>query len=854
MGGLPVSDARFLEALVAAAMASPCPQWAVEVETGLCLFLNPAAEDWLRTSRLQLPDEAAILRAIERAHAERGTPMMLTQDLAAGPELLRREWLRRRSDVPARRDSDWYEVIALRVTTPDGEMVLRRARAVADIEVSLAHGGDLRETLAAAVGLETPAGVALGRVDREDGLARWTYRDGLFETLRVDAPAAETLRRGGMAPFDTLLLRAAMLQAQAATWTLMLPEPQGPAQQPWLLSLRPRPSPAAGEPAPVLAQLHALPASRGELDAAGRTAAPLPGLAQFQCRADGSFTYLSEGWRALTGVPVDHALGRCLTDFCAAPLSRDGLALLAPVLVDGAAGCRHEWPFPRADGELRWLELRLWPDSADARRFSGTLADITERYRAQRFRQIMETALEHTVNGVVITDATQRGNPIVHVNGGFSAISGYSAAEVLGRNCNFMQGDLRDQPEVEAMRRAIARQEALTVVVRNFRKDGTPFWNQVELSPVQEPLTGLVTHFIGLQTDVTLKRQAEDANVLRALELERVFRGSPFGMVTFDATGRVRLLSPAFLKLLALPGTRLMGATQAELVAALSQALGVADTPLAWPEADAHVRWELPGEPVRILDVSLFHLGKVTGEQIAFFRDVTAEQTESATKSQFLAMAAHELRTPMGSICGFTELLLMRNYSREEARPMLETVLRQAMRLSTLLNDLLDLSQMDAMGAHAFPVGPVGLEGVMQRAVQVAVMPGSGRSIEVQLPPGSPRVQGNATKLEQVLINLLSNAIKYSPGGGVVRLRAEADAASGACRIAVSDTGLGLSEAHRARLFTRFFRADPSGPIPGTGLGLVIVKELVERMGGHIDVESELGVGTTFILTLRLSP
>ena len=174
-----------------------------------------------------------------------------------------------------------------------------------------------------------------------------------------------------------------------------------------------------------------------------------------------------------------------------------------------------------------------------------------------------------------------------------------------------------------------------------------------------------------------------------------------------------------------------------------------------------------------------------------------------------------------------------------------------AVRLPALLNDLLDLSQMDTVGAHAFPLGPVDLGEVMQRAVQVVLVPGGGREIRVTAPPAATWVRGHGAKLEQVLINLLSNALKYSPDGGPVTLAA-ASTAQGIA-VAVTDQGLGLTEDQQAKLFTRFFRADPSGPIPGTGLGLVIVKELVERMGGRVEVRSRPGEGSTFTVHLCLA-
>ena len=470
------------------------------------------------------------------------------------------------------------------------------------------------------------------------------------------------------------------------------------------------------------------------------------------------------------------------------------------------------------------------------------------------YERIVSQALAHTVNGVVITDATQAHHPIVHVNAGFCRLTGYEPCEVIGRNCNFLQGPERQQPEVAHMRAAIAAGQPLTVVIKNFRKDGSPFWNQVELSPVRDEATGRITHFFALQTDVTLKRQAERANVLRAIELERMFRGGPLGMVMLDDDARVSLVTPALWRLVGVPAQPVQGMTLDEFGHHLAQAAGQGAESRPWPVGPAHQRWDVmrDGQP-QSLDVSGFELGTLTNERIIVIRDVTQEEADQTTRSQFLATAAHELRTPMGSICGFTELLLMRSYGPDKARPLLETILRQAMRLSALLNDLLDLSQMDALGSQAFKNTPVALAEVMSSSVQVARPPGGARNVSLQLPEADVQVMGHPRKLEQVLINLLSNAFKYSPEGGDVALRADVDLPAGQAHISVTDQGLGLSSEHQARLFTRFFRADPTGPIPGTGLGLVIVKELIERMGGHIAVHSQLGKGSTFTISLQLS-
>lgn len=464
---------------------------------------------------------------------------------------------------------------------------------------------------------------------------------------------------------------------------------------------------------------------------------------------------------------------------------------------------------------------------------------------------IVRRALEQTVNGVVVSDATQPGNPIVYVNGGFTRLTGYPFAEVLGRSCNFLQGQEREQAGVRRLREAIARGEDAIVVVRNYRRDGSLFWNRVELSPVRDTVTGAVTHFFALQTDVTLEREAEEAAQVRAVGLERAIGAHPLGLIALDDQDRVQLFSPACTDLLGLAADEALGLDTAALTDRIAQDGNASTARLAWPTPPDKTLWELHAPQHRVIEVSASPLGALTGQRLVLLRDVTEQRAQQATRDHFLATAAHELRTPLGSIRGFTELLLMRRYSAEESRPLLETVLKQSLRLSGMLDDLLDLAQLDERGGEAFALSAVDLLPVVRQAADVIELPGQKHCLQLALPREPVRVLGHGARLEQVLINLLSNAVKYSPDGGTITCRVQAADADGLCRLSVSDQGLGLSEQDQARLFTRFFRANPGGPIPGTGLGLCIVKEMVDRMGGRIAVASRLGEGTTFTLFLQ---
>ncbi len=220
------------------------------------------------------------------------------------------------------------------------------------------------------------------------------------------------------------------------------------------------------------------------------------------------------------------------------------------------------------------------------------------------------------------------------------------------------------------------------------------------------------------------------------------------------------------------------------------------------------------------------------------------------TRSNFLSMAAHELRSPMTSVAGFSELLLKRDTSLEQQRDWLRVINEESRRMTGLLEELLDVSQMER-GKLEFRDEELDLPQAVKEALDSLGEPLVGHRIVVDVPNGLPPARGDQGKLVQMLVNLMSNAVKYSPSGGEVRVAAS-PLADGTVRIAVSDQGMGVPESARERLFSPFYRVESDGTkrIPGTGLGLYIVKSLVETMGGNVSLDSVVGQGSTFSLTL----
>ena len=245
----------------------------------------------------------------------------------------------------------------------------------------------------------------------------------------------------------------------------------------------------------------------------------------------------------------------------------------------------------------------------------------------------------------------------------------------------------------------------------------------------------------------------------------------------------------------------------------------------------------------------LTHAFNRMAERLEASRRELEEQNEKLresehAKSELVSIVAHELRTPLASVLGFTSILLQREVTDEQRREYLAIIEAQARRLGALVNDFLDVQHLEE-GKLSIAKELVDIGSVVREQSELFAGQSPKHLLDVSLPPTPLPVRGDSNRLAQVVANLLSNAIKYSPEGGVVRVAGKRT--DSVVRVSIQDEGVGIPPELQREIFGKFVRGHATANgIEGSGLGLAISRSLVEAHGGSIDFESTKGRGSTF--------
>lgn len=471
----------------------------------------------------------------------------------------------------------------------------------------------------------------------------------------------------------------------------------------------------------------------------------------------------------------------------------------------------------------------------------------------------------------------QPDNPIIYCNKAFEKMSGYSHNEIIGHNCRFLQAQDRLQEEREIIKNAIQKGEECKVEIRNYRKNGTLFWNELLISPVINS-DNQVTNFIGVQNDITERKKAEtelreekasvEKKILERTKelhdneafLSSIIQTVRESLLVLDANYNVISANNHFLNSFKVTQEDTVGRLLFELgnhqwdIEALKILL-TKILPTNNPVIDFEVEHDFPYIGKKIMLVNAFRIefeGQYKDRILIAIEDITDKKEIDRRKDDFLSIASHELKTPLTTIKGLVQLL-QRMAPEDSPEKYLATLDKTAVyvdRLNNLISELLDTSRIQS-GNIEIHKEPFDIDKLVQDTVENMSLATPDYEIDVNSNTGAV-IYGDELQISQVVNNLISNAIKYSPNSR--RIEVYCHRVGNYVKISVTDFGMGISQQDQSKIFERFFRArDIQKKFPGMGIGLYICQEIIASHSGTIWVESEIGVGSTFNFTLPIT-
>ncbi len=529
----------------------------------------------------------------------------------------------------------------------------------------------------------------------------------------------------------------------------------------------------------------------------------------------------------------------------------------------------------RADGTEIWVDTTIAPYEIDGRRvLLCAWRDLTRVKQAQQALEAREQLYRSLANGVSAliwrSDANDR---TTFYNESWLRFTGRRLEDELGDGwleCVPEEDQARCQP---VWKDAVSRHAPFCVEFRLRRADGVYRWMQEDGSPVFDE-QGRFAGYIGTCIDITERRVAEE-ELKRSEEIQQaIFHAQPAAVVLRDLAGRILRINAAGLELFGLPSLSQRegdGILAQELIAPEDHAAVEALRKKVLGGESGHLRFTLirrDGQrvPVESHGVPLMVGTKVAGA-VSVTRDITAEvaaeksrvekevaEAASRAKTDFLARMSHELRTPLSAMLGFARLMeqdLDAN-DRDTQAQRLQTIQVAGWHLLELINDVLSITRIES-GSLELQPEDLALAEIVQACLPIVETAAQEHSLKFDVViDAAACVRADATRLRQVITNLLSNAVKYNRDGGRIELRTRQ--ADGLSWLDVTDTGQGLTTAQLAHLFEPFNRlgAERSN-VSGTGIGLLITRQLVLAMGGRIEVESEPDAGSTFSIGLPVA-
>jgi two-component system, OmpR family, phosphate regulon sensor histidine kinase PhoR len=444
---------------------------------------------------------------------------------------------------------------------------------------------------------------------------------------------------------------------------------------------------------------------------------------------------------------------------------------------------------------------------------------------------------------------------VTYVSPSITPIMGYTPEKIVGKHALVLvHPDDLDRMQILFQGIFQSPGKSLRAKYRLRCQDGSWRWFEgVGTNLLDDPQAGAI---VGNFRDITERKRTEEALQEEGQRFRMIWEAASDAMALSDAQGRVLAANAAFYQLYGYKPEEVLGNTFAIIFSKEQQAWAETQYKIVFEGERGNVPIESSIQRAdgtqRIVETSydfLVHDGKRIA-MISIIRDITERKELESRRDDFISMASHELKTPLTSLKGFSQLLKKRLKKQELTEPLwyLTKMETQIEKLTNLIAELLDISKSHA-GKLEYREEVIDIDALVRELVENLQPTSSSHTIRIT-GTSQKKVVGDKDRLEQVFTNLITNAIKYSPEAANVAI--QISSTQNTVIISVQDDGIGIPQEHQEKIFERFYRVinDKDTTFTGFGMGLYIVHEIVQRHKGKIWVESTEGAGSTFYVSL----
>jgi PAS domain S-box-containing protein len=489
---------------------------------------------------------------------------------------------------------------------------------------------------------------------------------------------------------------------------------------------------------------------------------------------------------------------------------------------------------------------------------------------------LLTKALDASITGIIITDNQLPDNPIIYCNSAFERMTGYVRKEIIGHNCRFLQKEDRNQAERRILREAVEQGKDCVVEIRNYKKSGTLFWNELYMSPIKDE-SGKITYFIGVQNDISRRRKAEQELRHQQEQMEKrieertrslheseeylssIVQTVRESLIVLDPASKVLSVNEHFLRTFKVSREETEGKELYELgngqwdIPKLRELLEKV-LPTSNPVLGFEVEHDFPhiGNKLMLVNAHRVEFSGIFKDRILIaIEDITDRREIEKRKDDFLYVASHELKTPLTTVKGYVQMMtrFMPENAGEKFKGIVAKTAVHVDRLNELIAELLDVSRLQS-GQVSLHKEPFNFDEMIIETVDGIQAATPSHHITIKGKAGV-NVVGDESHIVQVVSNLLSNAVKYAPNSKEVLVYVSL--VSDYIKVSVTDYGMGITTDDQKRIFDRFYRVgEVQQRFPGMGIGLYVCDQIIKNHGGSLWVDSEIGKGSTFSFTLPL--